>query len=197
MDAETKSIIDDRINLLFEAIRDEQSTIFNLDWKARTILMANSVTVPLMLGVISLYSLKKQALDHLTRQNPIALLLFVFAILMLLTLAAVFYLTMKVIYPRIRLSENVAFSENLAPVRDLDVYFPAFKRDKVDFGEYKKKLQGIEKKETIELILLSELLSIGMIRDSKTRTLSQALIAMGISAILMLMDLFLFLLLLL
>ncbi len=40
---EKPSIIEDRIKMLHEAIRDEQATIFNIDWKARTLRMVNSL----------------------------------------------------------------------------------------------------------------------------------------------------------
>jgi hypothetical protein len=197
MEAAKIYIIEDRIKMLHEAIRDEQATIFNIDWKARTLLMVNSITVPLMLGIISFYSFKREIFHHFTLQNPTALLLFVVSMLLLLALASVFYFTLKVIAPRRRLSENIVYSAELAPIKDLDVYFPEFKGDKVDFGEYKKKLQGIEDRETIELILLSELLSVSLIRDNKTKTLNRAMTAMGINAVLILIAIFLFLLLLL
>jgi hypothetical protein len=191
------SIIEDRIKMLHEAIRDEQATIFNIDWKARTLLMVNSITVPLMLGIISFSSLKEKMSHAYLPQSSIVLFLFVVSLLLVLALGAVFYLTLKVINPRIRHSDHIVYPAELTPIRDLDLYFPTFKGGIADFGEYKKKLQGIEDRETIELILLSELLSISLIRDSKTKTLNQALTAMGINAVLVLVAIFLFLLLLL
>jgi hypothetical protein len=196
MEPEKKSIIEDRIKLLHEAIRDGQATIFNIDWKARTLLMVNSITVPIMLGTISLYSIKKDVFSSITLQNPVALLLFIVSILLLFALASVFYFTLKVIYPRIKF-ENINYPEELALIKDLDVFFPKLRRGKASFGEYKKKLESIENRETIELILLSELLSISQIRDDKTRTLNEGRIALVINAVLMLMGIFLFLLLLL
>jgi hypothetical protein len=197
MEEDFKAIIDDRIKMLFEAIRDEQATIFNIDWKARTLLMVNSITVPLMLGIISFTSFKKDLFSNINLHNPIALLLFAASLLLLMALAAVFYLTLKVIDPRVRLSENIVYPEELARIRDIDVYFPVYIGGKVDFGEYRNKLQGIEDKETIELVLMKELLSVSMIRGDKTITLNKALVAMGLNAIFILACIFLFLLLLL
>jgi len=194
---EKASIIEDRIKMLHEAIRDEQATIFNIDWKARTLLMVNSITVPLMLGIISFSSLKEKMSHAYFPQSPIVLLLFIVSLLLILALGSVFYLTLRVINPRIRHSDHIIYPPELTPIRELDLYFPSFTGGKVDFGEYKRKLQGIEDRETIELVLLSELLSISLIRDSKTKTLNQALNAMGINAVLILIEIFLFLLLLL
>jgi len=192
---EKTSIIEDRIKMLHEAVRDEQATIFSIDWKARTLLMVNSITVPLMLGIISFSSFKEKMSYSFPSHSPIALLLFVVSLLLVLALGSVFYLTLRVINPRMRHSDNIVYPEELAPIRDLDVYFPTFKGEKVNFGEYKKKLQGIEDRETIELVMLSELLSVSMIRDNKTKTLNQALTAMGLTAVLILIAIFLFLLL--
>jgi hypothetical protein len=197
METEKTSIIEDRIKMLHEAIRDEQATIFSIDWKARTLLMTNSIIVPLMLGIISFSSFKEEISRSFTPQNSIVLLLFVVSLLLVLALASVFYFTLKVIDPRIRLSEKIAYPDELALIQELDVYFPVFKGGKVDFGEYRKKLQGIEDRETIELLLLSELLSVSLIRDNKTKTLHRALTAMGINAVLILVAIFLFILLLL
>ena len=197
MESGKKPIIDDRIKLLFEAIRDEQATIFSIDWKARTILMVNSITVPLMLGSISFYSLKREVFQNLSLHSPVALLLFCTSILLLLALATVFFLTLKVISPRSRPTGRISYPEDLGRIRDLDVYFPAPREDRVDFAQYRKKLQQIEDKETLELILLSELLSVSLIREDKNKTLRKALLAMGINAAFILTGLFLFLLLIL
>ncbi len=194
---EKPSIIEDRIKMLHEAIRDEQATIFNIDWKARTLLMVNSITVPLMLGIISFSSMREKISHAYLPQGSIVFFLFIVSLLLVLTLGSVFYLTLKVINPRIRHSDHIVYPAEQTPIRDLDLFFPSFKGGKVDFGEYGRKLQSIEDRETIELILLSELLSISLIRDSKTRTLNQALTAMGINAVLILIAIFLFLLLLL
>jgi len=197
MEPNKTSIIEARIKMLHEAIRDEQATIFSIDEKARTLLMVNSITVPLTLGIISFATFNKEAFYNFNLQNPIALMLFAVLILLFLTVAFVLYLTLRVIGPRIRLSEKITYPEELAPIRKLDVYFPVFKGDKVDFGEYKKKIQGIEDQETIELILLSELLFVSLIRDDKTKILNRALVTMAINAVLVLTGIFLFLLLLL
>jgi hypothetical protein len=101
-----------------------------------------------------------------------------------------------VIYPRARF-QNIDYPEELAQIKDINVYFPRFKGDKADFGEYRRKLQNIQEKEMIELILLSELLSVSLIRNDKTKTLEQARIALGINSVLILMGIFLFLILLL
>jgi hypothetical protein len=197
MEPNKTSIVEQRVEMLHEAIRDEQATIFSIDEKARTLLMVNSITVPLTLGVISFTTFNKEAFHNLNLQNPIALTLFAVLLLLFLTVASVLYLTLRIIGPRIRLSEKITYPEELAHIRKLDVYFPVFKEDKVDFGEYKKKLQEIEDQETIELILLSELLFVSLIRDDKTKTMNSALVAMAINAVLILIGIFLFLLLLL
>lgn len=195
MAAEKKSIVEDRIRMLYEAIRDEQATIFNIDWKARSLLTVNSITVPLIFGSISLYySLKKDLFNNITLQNPVVLLLFVVSIFLLSTFGFVFYFTLKVIHPRIGFG-NKAYPEEWTPVKDLDVFFPRFQKSKVDYCEYKKKLKAIKNRETLEDILLSELLCISMIRDDKVKTLNRARNALGINAVLTLVGIFLFLLL--
>lgn len=192
---EKTSIIEDRINMLHEAIRDEQATIFNIDWKARTLLMVNSITVPLMLGIISFSFLKENTPYSPTPQSPVALLLFVVFLLLVPVLGSVFYLTLRVINPRMRNSDKIVYPAELVPIRDLDVYFPTSRGGDVNFEEYRKKLQGIQDRETIELVLLSELLSVSIIRDNKTKTLNHALTAMAVTAVLILVAIVLFLLL--
>jgi hypothetical protein len=198
MGTEQQDIRQDRMKLLYDAIRDSQMTIINIDWKARTLLMVNAITVPLTLGIISFFLAKRQALVTQGMDSPLILLLFVVALFLLVSLTGIFYFTLRVIMPRIRITEKLIYPRDFEKIRDLDIYFPVLKKgvDGFDYSSYREKLLSVESRETIEDILLSELLTISLIREDKHRTLNKATISMGINMALIILGILLLILLL-